>query len=206
MILQLRVKLLLIVISLFYIPFAQAQEPVLDTNSQVVGSDGKYITPERANNGSKKILSAQVTESKYLPQEFYGTWEVRGVLVSTNAEFMFKKTTIDIWQLQQSNDKVRLSNPDTGVESIITVHEVSHNRARFTCETQIKKNLRQQEVITITVNGNQFKGTSSMSIERRHKGIISRQEALFQIKGVKLYGPTPQVFQPNQPTPPISGP
>ncbi len=203
MTLQLQVKLILITILLIAAPFVSAQEPVLDTNSQVVSPSDEYIPPKKIKDGPRPVLSAQVTETEYLPQEFYGTWQVRGVLVSTNAETVFNKTTYDIWQLQQSGDKVRLANPNSGGESIITVNEVSRNRARFTCEERIKRGLTRIEIITISVNGNQFKGTSSMSIERKKKGVIRRQEALFQIKGKKLYGPTPQVFQPNQPTPPV---
>lgn len=175
---------------------AIAQKPVLDTEKLIQKPLQKEENQINLNNIdlSKPILTGRVAEEQYLPPGLYGTWQVIQTLVSTNAPTVFKEKVVDIWILQQSKDKVILTNPNTRAESDITVNDVKNSSATFTHSISIK-NKQEFEQPTITVQGDKFTGTNVYEIRYyRKKRLIRREQAMFVINATKIAGPTLQIF------------
>lgn len=196
MILRLLVNVFLSILLLIVIPVVLAQEPALDTNPKI------YDPPEveenskpEYSNPKKPTFQAHVVEAQYLPPALYGTWQVSGTLLSTNAPYRFKRKTSDIWILQQVEKKIRLANPDTQTETFITVNEVKDNMATFTVNTTPDRKFSQFEKITITVDGDNFSGVSVMEIQFfLKKTLIRVEQAFFNLNATKISGPTPSIF------------
>lgn len=195
--LRLLVKFILIVLFLLAGSTAIAQEPILDTEIIQPRSEQKTPDIQPEHDPLRPVLTAQVSESQYLPPELYGTWQVQGVLISTNSPYRFKAKTYDIWFLQQADDKIRLANPDTRTETYITVNAIKDNRAIFTCKTKPNRKYNQLEQVSIIVSASYFNGTSIIQIESKRKdGFKQVEQALFQITGTKLSGPSTKIKAP----------
>lgn len=188
-------------------PKTLAQRPVLDTDPVIrqpvepenpVQRTPNDPAPEEINeiNPNRPVFTIKVSESQSLPPDLYGTWQVTGYLISTNAPYTFKRKTTDIWLLDQFKDKIRLANPDTGTQTFVTVNNVIRNRATFTVRTQPTRKYEQLEQVHLKVDGDEFSGSSILRIEYKQKNQLLRvEQALFKIIGTKLSGPTPDVFQ-----------
>lgn len=203
---SLKISLLLVRFSLLLIliisPLVYAQEPVLDTDINAYDNNNdQKNTPkkpeENATNKTplKRTFTAQVYESQYLPPAFYGTWQVSQFLITSNALNRFRKTTQDIWILQQVGDTIHLTNPETGGKSKITVNEVNNNTATFTCEVKEGKTILKEQP-TITVTGDTFHGQNIFQIKYyKKKKLVHTQEAILRVSGRKISGPTPGLFK-----------
>ena len=178
---------------------AYAQEPILDTNINVYDNkkEGNIEagTLNTAKTPIKRTFTAQVYESQYLPPAFYGTWQVSQFLITSNALNRFKKTTYDIWILNQVGDTIHLTNPDSGGKSKITVNEVKNNTATFTCELKEGRAILKEQP-TITVEGDTFHGQNIFQIQYyKKKKLMYTQEAILRISGRKISGPTLELFK-----------
>jgi hypothetical protein len=174
--------------------FAQVSDieysPSLEEEMPSSNKDFKPLRP---------VLTGRIAEEQFLPDELYGTWQVNGTLVSTNAPNTFKQKTADIWLLQQVENKIRLANPNNYSETYITVNEVDNNRATFTCSTKPNRKYDQMEQVTIEVNGDNFAGYSNMRLKYFKAGKLIRiEQALFKLHGQKLSGSKPPVFELNR--------
>lgn len=189
-----------------------AQRPVLDTDlgieQPIEMQKPVQQAPEKTPNPipqeindihpNRPVFTIKVSESQHLPPALYGTWQVTGYLLSTNSPYTFKRKTNDIWLLDQYKDKIRLANPNTGTQTFVTVNNVIKNKATFTVTTKPSRKYTQLEQVHIKVNEKGFSGSSILRIETRKRGKLLRiEQALFKISGVKISGPTPDVFQLN---------
>lgn len=174
---------------------AEVQNPVLDTTplSQPETFNAPPVDPNILDL-SRPVITGRVAEEKFLPPELYGTWQVNQTLITTNAPYRFRKKTSDIWILQQIGQKIRLYNPDTRAQSIITVNMVHENTATFTCSLT-NGNKVEAEQPTIKVIKDEFFGKNIYQI-RYYDGekVILIEKALFEIYAKKLSGPTPRIF------------
>ncbi|MGD9580591.1 MAG: hypothetical protein AB7V50_04405 [Vampirovibrionia bacterium] len=184
---------------MIFSPLALAQEPTLDTNvnayDKIPNNNQNSNQQNNISSPFNKTFTARVHESQYLPPAFYGTWQVSQFLITSNAPYLFKKRTQDIWVLQQIGDTIHLTNPDSGGKSKITVNQVHNNTATFTCEVKDGKRLLREQP-TITVVGDTFKGQNIFQIKHyQKKKLIFTQEAILRIEGRKISGPTPKLFE-----------
>ena len=132
------------------------------------------------------VIKGGISESKELPDEFYGTWHVRGTLVSSNNFELFKLKSSDMWVLRKIGDTVTLTNPDTGATSSITVDKIKDKTATFSRKkiTDIKKEYERAE---ITIDGDIFYGTDEFTIELYKNGVLLIQNKVkYNIVGEKV--------------------
>jgi hypothetical protein len=134
------------------------------------------------------VIKGGVSETKELPNEFYGTWQVNGKLVSSNNFNMFKLKSSDIWVLQKNNNVVTLTNPVTGATSSINVDNIRGKTAAFS-KTTITPQKREYEKPTITVDGDIFYGADEFIMEEYENGqLASRTTVRYNIVGQKISG------------------
>ncbi len=146
--------------------------------------------PVAEYENNKGILVGGVSVTKDLPQEFYGTWSVVGVLEDTNRPELFKMRSSDIWTFGRKGDMITLSNPINGVSASITVNEVRGKTAFFSKE-QRDEELYQIETPEITVEGDSFYGTDLIIMEHYKNGqLVKIDRVKYKVKGYKISGPT----------------
>ena len=136
------------------------------------------------------VLRAGVEEYKELPKCFYGTWQVKSILVESSHSSKFKKHGSDIWTLEKIGNIITLSNPVTGATASITVSEVNGNTATFT-RGKFNSQDRQTEKVIMTIDGDTFEGTDTITIERqRFSKAYTKDKAVYRIVGNKVSGPS----------------
>jgi len=186
-ILPLLVKSLIIICFFLIGSYAHAQAPVLDT-TKITPPSSEGTQP--LTNTLNKVFKGNISQSQYLPSEFYGTWQVTQTMLATNAPYSFKQRAIDIWILEYVGDKVRLSNPDTGAQAYVTVNQIVNNSATFTRESS-RDNRIDIEQPTISVNDKYFHGQNYYQIRHfANNAVVRVDEAIFRIEAVKIAGPT----------------
>lgn len=189
------VKILVLIFLLFTPLIVQAQEVPFNTPITLPNSN-KQDNPSQKFDPSKPVLSGGVSESQYLPDEMYGTWQIAATLISSSAPSYFKPRNYAIWILQQMGDRIQLANPDTGSYTFITVNEVVNNTATFTCISIPDQNTQITERVTITVNGDKFSGNNVYYIQFFRKNKPPQVfQALFTITAERIKGPKPQIFK-----------
>ncbi|MDD3013923.1 MAG: hypothetical protein PHC34_09505 [Candidatus Gastranaerophilales bacterium] len=137
----------------------------------------------------KGVLSGNISKSKELPQELYGTWSVTSVVLETNDPATYYGRGSDIWTLQKGRDVITLSNPSTGASASITVDEVIGFSATFTRIENTDKT-KEHEQVSITVDGDNFYGSDSIEIEHYKKGkYLYTSIVKYDVMGKKISGP-----------------
>ena len=132
------------------------------------------------------VIKSGVSESKELPDEFYGTWQVNGTLVHATDFDLFKLKTSDEWALEKTNNVVTLTNPVTGASSSITVDKIKDKTAAFS-RKKVTDRKKESENVEITIDGDIFYGTDEYSIELYKNGnFIGQASAKYNIVGQKV--------------------
>lgn len=131
----------------------------------------------------------RATESYTLPKDMYGQWTVIATLMKTNMPQNISQRVYDVWELNQSSDKVSLSNPNTGAFATITVDQVEGNTATFHHRVVMKPGRQYLvERPTVSVNGNQMAGTTTHTyvLTDRNGQVKKVYTALFKINAQRL--------------------
>jgi hypothetical protein len=189
-------KLYLLILAIILSPYALAQEPILDhlELDPTPAPVQKELEKPIELNDTRPILTGRVAEEQYLPPALYGTWLVSQTLISTNTPNIFRRKTSDIWILQQVDDKVSLSNPNTGAQTFVTVNTIKDNTATFSYSTTVKAKIHVEKP-TITVKGDKFTGSNIYRImSYKKKSLTGLAEGVFQISAHKISGPTLKIF------------
>lgn len=149
---------------------------------------GAVNSPVYYNNA--KVLKGNISESKDLPEEFYGTWSVTGKVKTTNDPILYQDKSSDIWLFHKFQNIITLSNPASGATASIVVDEVQNKTATFT-RTKFTAKFKEYEKAVITVNGDNFYGTDILIYKTYIGGkLISTSTAEYTVSGSKISGPT----------------
>jgi len=136
------------------------------------------------------VLRAEISVSKELPRDLYGTWSVNSNIIDTNNPYFFKRKGNDIWTLEKNNGIITLRNPVTGATSSIKVNEVKGNKATFT-RSEITDKYKEYETVTLTVDGMNFFGEDYLKGDYYSKNkYLYSDFAKYEVRAEKLSGPT----------------
>jgi hypothetical protein len=126
---------------------------------------------------------------EHVPEAFYGTWRVSAVQLKTDAPRTFKGVSTDIWNLSRAGNVINISNPFTGASAAITLNHASDNTINFS-KTQTADNQKLTDVIGLRIEGESFTGMNQITLETFSADgkLIKKKTALYDLKGVKLYG------------------
>lgn len=125
-----------------------------------------------------------------VPDVFWGSWRVVSTLKSTDSPITFKTKGLDLWNLSQENNVIKLSNPFSGASADITLNEVSGNLITF---TKISKydNKIVTDSVNILIDENEFVGVDTIKLDSLSDidGSIKKTEtAVYSVKGEKISG------------------
>ena len=90
-----------------------------------------------------------------IPDTFFGSWRVVSKLKSTDSPVTFKLKGVDLWNLSQENNVIKLSNPFSGATADISIKDVSGNSISFTKIGQYDNKIVTDSV-SILLNENNF--------------------------------------------------
>lgn len=142
------------------------------------------------NTEPPKVLQGNVAVEKDLPQEFYGTWAVKSIIIETNNPYLFNQKSIDVWEFSRIGKTITLSNPQTGATASITVNEVVGKKAKFT-RRQVSQRREETETPEVIIEGNTFSGSDTLTIKYFRGGEIYKTDVVkYKLEGLKLSGPT----------------
>lgn len=125
-----------------------------------------------------------------VPKEFYGTWRVSSNLTSTNSPQVFKKNSIDLWNLSKSGNVITLDNPFSGAKSSILLEEVNNNLIRFT-KTGDYDNKKLTDTVEIRLDKETFSGVNYLkliTISEVDGHVIKSENATYRLDGEKISG------------------
>ena len=135
------------------------------------------------------VLKGNVSASKELPAEFYGTWSVKAKIIRATNTNGFRIKGSDIWVFEKNKDIITLTNPANGASASITVDEVKGKTATFTRKSENKRE-QETETATITVDGDSFYGVDKINTEYYRKGELVKTSVVeYEVKGTKIAGP-----------------
>lgn len=149
----------------------------------------QVITPANdEKDDTPQLITGSVSLLNNVPQGFFGTWKVISVQVYSNNPFLFNSMNVDYWKLEKLNNHLTLTNPESGATATVTLDEVKDNTIKFvrTSDTPYEKVVETPE---ITLNGENFYGTDTITINKYKNGTLIGQEMVkFKVKGIKQSG------------------
>jgi len=135
------------------------------------------------------VIKGQISLSKEVPEEFYGSWSVNSELIDTNNPEKYRARSSDVWVLSKSGQTIILSNPSTGANAAITVQDVKGNTATFRREERTDT-YREVEEAKLTIDGDRFYGTDILVTQYFSNGVTSDLDIVkYKIEGRKISGP-----------------
>lgn len=137
-----------------------------------------------------EILEAGVSIEN-IPKILFGTWRVNAKLDTTNSYKTFKPQSVDIWELSRINDRLNLSNPNSGAKADISVKTVEGNIIVFSKKTPYDNNKVLTDIVHIRLEGGKFSGINNLILESFSavdKHLMKTETAQYIIKGEKLSG------------------
>lgn len=137
------------------------------------------------------VLKAGISKINSVPKQFFGTWQVKSTLITTDSPKNFKPSSADMWNLRRSGNVIELRNPMTGAVAEIYLNDVNNNNITFSHE-QKEENMKLTDTVKLRLNGNTFTGTNELTLKQ--KKIYSDQyeivtkTAKYKIEGQKISG------------------
>lgn len=125
-----------------------------------------------------------------VPDTFFGSWRVVSTRVDTDSPFSFKEKSVDLWNLSQAGDVIKLSNPFSGAVAEIKVEGASTNSVTFTKIGKYDDKVLTDKVI-INIDNDKFIGTNNLKLDTisNFDGSIRKTEtAIYKIRGEKIAG------------------
>ncbi len=125
-----------------------------------------------------------------VPDTFFGSWRVVSNLKSTDSPVTFKSKGLDLWNISQENNVIKLSNPFSGASAEISLKEVSGNSITFTKSGQYDNKIV-TDSISILVNEDDFIGIDTISVDTISDidGSVRKTEtAVYSIVGERISG------------------
>lgn len=125
-----------------------------------------------------------------IPDELYGSWRISSNIISTNNPDIFKKSTIDLWNLSRVGDVITLENPFSGAHASITIKEVKGNFIKFE-KVGDYDNKKLVDIVQLTLNKETFKGMNELKLNTVSEidgHIIKTEWASYRLTGEKISG------------------
>lgn len=124
-----------------------------------------------------------------VPKEFYGTWRVSSKLVSTNSEGLFKKSTVDLWNLSRMNDVITLDNPFSGAHASIMLDDIKGQAIKFKKVGNCEDNKKLTDTVQLTLGQETFTGVNYIKLDTISDGhVIKTETATYDLRGEKISG------------------
>ncbi len=92
-----------------------------------------------------------------VPESFFGTWRVVSKRIDTDSPAVFKEKGLDLWNLSQENDVIKLSNPFSGASAEINIQNSTKNKVEFT-KIGRYDNKKLTDTVKLSINGDSFVG------------------------------------------------
>lgn len=137
------------------------------------------------------VLKAGVSKINSVPKQFFGTWQVKSTLVTTDSPKNFKPSSADMWNLRRSGNVIELRNPMTGAVAEIYLNDVNNNDITFTHQEK-EDNFKLTDTVKLHLNGNTFTGTNELTLTKKKiygdQYEIVIKKAKYTIEGQKISG------------------
>lgn len=134
-------------------------------------------------------LKAGVSIDK-VPKDFYGTWRVSSKLLSSNSDEIFKKTSVDLWNLSRVGDVITLDNPFSGAKASITISDLKDRAIKFK-KTGDSEGKKLSDTVQLVLGKDTFKGINNIKLDTISEvdGRVIRTEwATYSLTGEKISG------------------
>ena len=137
------------------------------------------------------VLKAGISKINSVPKQFFGTWQVKSTLITTDSPKNFKPSSADMWNLRRSGNVIELRNPMTGAVAEIYLNDVNNNNITFSHE-QKEENMKLTDSVKLRLNGNTFTGTNELTLKQKKiygdQYEIVTKTAKYKIEGQKISG------------------
>jgi len=127
-----------------------------------------------------------------LPETFWGTWRVSAKVIDTDSPVTFKEKTVDLWNISQDNNVIKLSNPFTGASAQISVENANEDTVEFS-KTGRYDNKYLTDRVSITIKGDNFTGIDTLQLDTKSDvdgKIIKSETATYTLIGERISGQT----------------
>ncbi len=137
------------------------------------------------------VLKAGISKINSVPKQFFGTWQVKSTLITTDSPKNFKPSSADMWNLRRSGNVIELRNPMTGAVAEIYLNDVNNNNITFSHEKK-EENMKLTDTVKLRLNGNTFTGTNELTLKQKKiygdQYEIVTKTAKYKIEGQKISG------------------
>ncbi|MBQ8458930.1 hypothetical protein IJ541_02375 [bacterium] len=136
---------------------------------------------------AQTVLKGSVVK---VPDKFFGTWRVVSKCVETDSPIIFKEKGLDLWNISQINDVIKLSNPLTGASAQIRVENVAKDRVEF-IKTGKYNNKLLTDKVSISIIEDSFTGYDTLKLETISDidgSVVKTETAKYSIKGERIAG------------------
>ena len=134
-----------------------------------------------------KTLEGYVQE---VPNDFFGNWRVEAKLIETDSSETFKEKTVDLWNIIEEGNVIKLCNPFSGASAKIEVKNSENENLEFS-KTGSYGNKMLTDTANITIDGENFWGTDVLQLDTLSEldgSIRKSSNAKYQLKGEKISG------------------
>ena len=138
------------------------------------------------------VLRAGISMIDSVPKQFFGTWSVQSVQISTDSPKTFAKSSSDLWNLRRSGNVIELRNPVTAAVAEIYLEDVADGEITFIhYEKEGYTNIK--DTVKLKLDGNTFIGTNELVLrtiryDENGKKYDDVKSAVYTIRGSKLSG------------------
>lgn len=140
--------------------------------------------------GENYTLKAGISIDK-IPKEFYGTWRVTSKLLSSNNEEIFRKASIDLWNLSRVGNVITLDNPFSGAHASIMVDDIQGKLIKFKKIGDYDNSKKLTDVVELTLTKESFTGINKLkfdTISEVDGHVIKSDIATYRLTGEKISG------------------
>ncbi|MDD3435775.1 MAG: hypothetical protein PHC64_01335 [Candidatus Gastranaerophilales bacterium] len=135
------------------------------------------------------VLKAGVSIDK-VPKELYGTWRVSSKILSTNGEGLFKKDSVDLWNLSRAGDVITLDNPFSGAKASIIISNIDGNAIKFK-KIGDYDGQKLTDTVQLVLEKDKFKGVNNLKLDTVSEidgKAIQTKWATYSLTGEKISG------------------
>lgn len=125
-----------------------------------------------------------------VPKEFYGTWRVASKIASSSNPEIFKKNSVDLWNLSRVNNVITLDNPFSGAKASITLDEVSGRLIKFK-KIGDYNGKKLTDTVELILGKETFTGTNTIkldTISALDGHVTESYTAIYKLTGEKISG------------------
>ena len=146
-------------------------------------------------SGISPVCTGEETETlqgyvQKVPPEFFGTWRVCAKRIETDSPARFREKTVDLWNIIEGSDVIKLNNPFTGASAQLNITHSDGTVIEFS-----KKGKYDNQILTdtvkITIVGDNFTGTDTLKLDTLSEidgSVIKSSAAVYRLTGEKIAG------------------